>query len=551
MKAFINKFLSFLIVALIIIAISITGSWSNTVKIGYENSKKEICENKRNINPVLHKNTSYSTSEAPNDFTTQGLNYEVEFLDIYMGNFEDIPFRRDEMIFGLMFNIYVSTYAKYCPNNLPEDKVELARQACDQYRVTKNGYGIEISRTCISYRTERTGLFAAPEMYAAMQVLNDFQIGNMLSMIGGSDGGFGNAIRTSGEMKSIYSDMANLLRMNSCDSPGLRRFQENFRLFALNRDPIRMEALIAEKKANKVMLSKKQNMQQLVDDLIYQSSRQWNFNRYHKGSAFEVSITSTDSQGRPSKVTASYTFTGFTGTKKGSVKVVFDREGMPDCLYFFDFPNTCRPASKKIVNDYARNTYASEDVNEPLSPPNNFQNETIDKRPSTDRRTTDIPFAVIENVPTYPGCEDIGTNQARKKCTSEKISQFVNENFNTQLASKLGLSGINRIIVQFRINHNGIIEDIRARAPHPELELEALRVLKLMPKMTPGSQQGKLVGVMYSLPIAFKVNGTDEISKNKKINPSQNKEVEKSKTNNPSNKKLRKLLKLKKEGDNN
>ena len=44
-----------------------------------------------------------------------------------------------------------------------------------------------------------------------------------------------------------------------------------------------------------------------------------------------------------------------------------------------------------------------------------------------------------------------------------------------------------------------------ARAPHKRLQQEAIRVVKLLPKMIPGKQRGRPVGVKYSLPIAFKV----------------------------------------------
>jgi len=117
----------------------------------------------------------------------------------------------------------------------------------------------------------------------------------------------------------------------------------------------------------------------------------------------------------------------------------------------------------------------------------------------------DVPFAVIEDVPIYPGCENLRNNNERKKCMSEKVQEFVQKKFNTDLGSQLGLTGINRVIVQFKIDKNGNITDVRSRAPHPRLEQEAARVINSLPKMKPGKQRGKPVGVMYSLPIVFQV----------------------------------------------
>ncbi len=118
-----------------------------------------------------------------------------------------------------------------------------------------------------------------------------------------------------------------------------------------------------------------------------------------------------------------------------------------------------------------------------------------------------IPFAVIDQVPVFPGCENLSSNEEQKKCMSEKISQFVNKEFDTSLGKKLGLTGTNRVIVQFRIDENGNIQDARARAPHQELEKEAKRTINSLPQMEPGKQKGRDISVMYSLPIAFKVAG--------------------------------------------
>ncbi|TBN01830.1 energy transducer TonB [Hyunsoonleella flava] len=116
----------------------------------------------------------------------------------------------------------------------------------------------------------------------------------------------------------------------------------------------------------------------------------------------------------------------------------------------------------------------------------------------------EVPFAVIENVPVFPGCEK-GNNAAKKKCMSDKIAKFVNRKFNTELAGDLGLSGRQRINVIFKIDKTGNITGVRARAPHPGLEKEAKRVISLLPKMKPGKQRGKPVTVPYSLPIIFQV----------------------------------------------
>lgn len=113
----------------------------------------------------------------------------------------------------------------------------------------------------------------------------------------------------------------------------------------------------------------------------------------------------------------------------------------------------------------------------------------------------DVPFAIIEKSPTYPGCEE-----GDKDCLNRSMAKFIQENFNGSLANTLGLEkGKKRIYVQFKIDKQGNVTDINARAPHPALKQHAEEVVSKLPQMLPGEQRGKKVNVGYTLPITFNV----------------------------------------------
>ena len=133
-----------------------------------------------------------------------------------------------------------------------------------------------------------------------------------------------------------------------------------------------------------------------------------------------------------------------------------------------------------------------------------------------DGDNVEVSFSSVENTPIYPGCEK-GNNEKRRRCMSEKIAKFVRKKFNTKLAEGIGLSGRQRISVIFKIDKLGDVVGVRARAPHPQLENEAIRVINLLPKMKPGMQLGKAVVVPYSLPINFEVK--EEVYKIEYFNP--------------------------------
>ena len=121
-------------------------------------------------------------------------------------------------------------------------------------------------------------------------------------------------------------------------------------------------------------------------------------------------------------------------------------------------------------------------------------------------KSIEIPFSVIDEVPTLPECKDLVTNDLRKKCMSKFISKHVNRNFNISVADALPIKGKQRIFVAFKIDTDGMVKAVNARASHPDLEVEAKRVIKMLPQFIPGKQKGKPVIVPYSLPIAFEIN---------------------------------------------
>tara|TARA_B110000238_G_C15825973_1_gene310644 strand:- start:28 stop:489 length:462 start_codon:yes stop_codon:yes gene_type:complete len=115
-----------------------------------------------------------------------------------------------------------------------------------------------------------------------------------------------------------------------------------------------------------------------------------------------------------------------------------------------------------------------------------------------------IPFAIVEEVPVFPGCEIVSKLQKRQ-CFQEKIQEHISKHFTyPEIAQEMGIQG--RVFVQFMIEKDGSITGIRTRGPDKNLEAEALRIFLLLPKMTPGKQRERPVRVPFSIPITFSLN---------------------------------------------
>ena len=117
----------------------------------------------------------------------------------------------------------------------------------------------------------------------------------------------------------------------------------------------------------------------------------------------------------------------------------------------------------------------------------------------------EVPFAVIEDVPVFPGCEGVAKNK-RLECFMEQMAKHIKKNQQyPEKAMEENIQG--RVSVLFVIDKDGNITNVQARGPKGGelLEKEALRVISKLPKFKPGMQRGKPVKVKYSQPITFKL----------------------------------------------
>jgi bla regulator protein BlaR1 len=117
-----------------------------------------------------------------------------------------------------------------------------------------------------------------------------------------------------------------------------------------------------------------------------------------------------------------------------------------------------------------------------------------------------VNFMSIETAPTFPGC-----STGDKDCFSKMVQKHFSRNFDAKLPNSLGLSaGKKRVFIGFKVAVNGDIVDVQARAPHIKIKEEVIRVMRSLPKMIPGKQDGKNVVVNYNIPFILVV---DEVTK--------------------------------------
>ncbi len=101
-------------------------------------------------------------------------------------------------------------------------------------------------------------------------------------------------------------------------------------------------------------------------------------------------------------------------------------------------------------------------------------------------------FDVVEEMPSFPG-------------GSAALMSYLNGNTKYPVvAQENGVQG--KVIISFVVERDGSISDVKvARSVDPSLDREAQRVVKSMPRWTPGKQNGQTVRVKYTVPVVFRL----------------------------------------------
>lgn len=123
---------------------------------------------------------------------------------------------------------------------------------------------------------------------------------------------------------------------------------------------------------------------------------------------------------------------------------------------------------------------------------------------------TDKILNIAEEMPRFPGCEEIEDLQERKECSQKEMLLFIYKNIKyPALARENGTEGTT--VIQFIISKDGSISNPKIMKDLADgCGQEALRVIKLMntlsDKWIPGKQEGQAVNVRYTLPINYRLS---------------------------------------------
>ena len=124
-------------------------------------------------------------------------------------------------------------------------------------------------------------------------------------------------------------------------------------------------------------------------------------------------------------------------------------------------------------------------------------NEIIVEKPvEKPKEVVEDVFTVVEQMPQFPGGE-------------AALMKYLQSHINyPPMAAENNVQG--KVVVQFVVDKTGRVGEVKVvRSVDKDLDREAARVCKSLPKFTPGRQNGHPVSVWYTLPVFFKLQGTN------------------------------------------
>ena len=129
--------------------------------------------------------------------------------------------------------------------------------------------------------------------------------------------------------------------------------------------------------------------------------------------------------------------------------------------------------------------------------------------PPPESKVEEVFINVVEDMPRFPGCEDIGDKEERNRCATKKLLNFIHKNVEyPPLAEANDVEGI--VVVAFVVEKNGKVTDARVvRDIGFGCGEEAVRVVNLMNQQgitwIPTSSRRRPVRVQFNLPVRFKL----------------------------------------------
>jgi protein TonB len=166
-----------------------------------------------------------------------------------------------------------------------------------------------------------------------------------------------------------------------------------------------------------------------------------------------------------------------------------------------------------IIDEDDQPIFQSQDVDintEVVAPPIDTTRRAPPPPPPPPPKDDEI-FQIAEDMPRFPGCENLPTKAEKEKCAEQKLMEFIYKNLRyPPIATENGIEG--RVVLRFVVDRDGkvgnveILRDIGGGCGEA-----AKRVIESMNEMperwAPGRQGGRRVNVYFTLPVIFRLTG--------------------------------------------
>ena len=116
----------------------------------------------------------------------------------------------------------------------------------------------------------------------------------------------------------------------------------------------------------------------------------------------------------------------------------------------------------------------------------------------------DSIYTIVEEMPRFPGCEDIeGTAAEKKKCAEKKLLSYINKNIRYPSISQDNIHLLDKkVVVSFVVKKDGCLSNVEVvRGATDAVNEMYIKLISNMPCWIPGKHFGENAAVKFMLPV--------------------------------------------------
>lgn len=154
---------------------------------------------------------------------------------------------------------------------------------------------------------------------------------------------------------------------------------------------------------------------------------------------------------------------------------------------------------KKIINRANNDPFII--VEDWIDIPDPGEDPIVDVKSTQEEAIVEVFFDALDRKPIYNGCETLDSDEKKFICFQQKLGMYVRDNFKPNTN---GWGTSEKMTIKFEIDQEGYVSDVKIARGEELDKIQMEKIIKTLPRFTPGMYKGKYVKTSYILPVVIR-----------------------------------------------